>query len=225
LKNSKKDLSVDVDVVDGELATDKKITSVESLNDITVDFGTAVDELNLPSRVEVTLDDNSKVNLPVVWDTTNYNGDIAKTYTLTGIFTLAEQIANTDNFKASVKVIVAEKLVIDIRNISVTNATTVEVTMDEIEDVTFAWNDEDQITGEYADGKYTITVPNITQITNTLIVSADGYSDNMTEYTIPVGFYENLKVIGDEAELETAIKDQQDGETWVIKDGVYNHII
>lgn len=87
---------------------DKTITSIDTIADINVAYGTSVDQLNLPETVKVTLDDESTTNLNVEWDTTNYDGNVAETYELTGTITVTEGIVNTSDLKASVNVIVAE---------------------------------------------------------------------------------------------------------------------
>jgi hypothetical protein len=85
----------------------KEVAAVTAIPDKNVAYATAVGDVGLPTQVEVTLDDNSKVNLAVAWDTSAYDGNVAGEYTLQGTLTLVAGTANTANHKASVKVIVA----------------------------------------------------------------------------------------------------------------------
>jgi len=50
-------------------APDKEITSVATIADLNVPFGTALSEVGLPTTVQVTLDDSSTQDLEVTWDT------------------------------------------------------------------------------------------------------------------------------------------------------------
>jgi len=97
----------------GGVVEDKEIILVETLADINVDYGTEVNQISLPETVEVTLDDNSTTSLGVNWDTANYDGQTAGTYTLTGDLVLVEGIANTGGHTTTVDVIVAEEVVVE----------------------------------------------------------------------------------------------------------------
>lgn len=84
------------------------IIHVSTLDDIEVNQGTVIDDINLPETVTVTLEDNSTIELRVSWDTSNYNGDIAGTYQLVGTLELIEGISNTNNLTATINIIVKE---------------------------------------------------------------------------------------------------------------------
>lgn len=87
----------------------KNITSVESVADLVVEYGTLINTISLPSTLTVTLSDGTTTSLDVVWNTSTYNGDIAATYALTGTITLVEGISNTNNLNAKVNIIVEEE--------------------------------------------------------------------------------------------------------------------
>jgi len=104
--------------------------SVSPLEDIEVAKGTEKEAIGLPSTVEVTLDDESTMSLSVVWDngSPEYDGATAGSYTFTGILTLVEGIANSDDLKAEVKVNVSTITTIkwgDVNGDEVVNATDV----------------------------------------------------------------------------------------------------
>lgn len=84
------------------------IISVSTLDDIEVNQGTVIDDINLPNSVTVTLEDNSIIELRVSWDTSNYNSDILGTYQLVGTLELIEGISNTNNLTATINIIVKE---------------------------------------------------------------------------------------------------------------------
>ncbi len=78
---------------------DKEVTKVEKLTDLTVKFGTAVEKLNLPKEVKVTLDDDTEDTLSVEWNTDAYKADKAGTYELTGTLQAKEGIKIPESFK------------------------------------------------------------------------------------------------------------------------------
>ncbi len=86
----------------------KEIVSVETQTDITVPNGTAYNQINFPSTVVVTLEDNSTPSVVVYWNsgTPAYDGDTAGTYVFKGTLATGNGIANTAGIYASVNVIV-----------------------------------------------------------------------------------------------------------------------
>lgn len=86
-----------------------RIKSVKNPQDISVEFGTLAEALNLPSQVTVVLENDTEVEVPVAWDKSTYNGDVAGDYILTGDFILGRSVVNPDGLKASIKVTVQEK--------------------------------------------------------------------------------------------------------------------
>ncbi len=100
-----------VNVIVEEEVVDLEVVSVASIADITVDYGTAFGDLNLPPTVEVTLDDDSVIDLAVAWSSGSpaYNGNVAGTYPIVGTLILIEGVANTAGITAAVNVIVEEE--------------------------------------------------------------------------------------------------------------------
>ena len=89
---------------------DKVVTKVEELTDLTVEFGTSVEKLALPTEVKVTLDNETEDKLSVEWNTDAYKADEAGTYELTGTLQAKEGIKLPDNFKTvPINVTVEEK--------------------------------------------------------------------------------------------------------------------
>ena len=89
---------------------DKVVTKVEELTDLTVEFGTSVEKLALPTEVKVTLDNETEDKLSVEWNTDAYKADEAGTYELTGTLQAKEGIKLPDNFKTvTINVTVEEK--------------------------------------------------------------------------------------------------------------------
>lgn len=82
------------------------ITSVDNPADISVEDGTDINALGLPSTVAVQLDDGSTAELGVEWNLADFDNATAGTYTLTGVLALTEGIYNPDGITASVNVIV-----------------------------------------------------------------------------------------------------------------------
>ncbi|NUU60765.1 glycoside hydrolase family 3 C-terminal domain-containing protein [Paenibacillus agri] len=84
----------------------KEIVSIAQPQLLSVPFGTAAEELNLPPEVEATLGNHKTVNLTVQWDTKDYNGGKAGNYTLAGTFELPESVLNSANKTVAITVVV-----------------------------------------------------------------------------------------------------------------------
>ena len=87
------------------------ISSVSSIADINVLYGTAVNSLGLPTIVAATLSDSTTQNIAVTWDgaTPTYDANTVGTYAFSGSLTPSGNITNTKNLKASVNVVVAQQ--------------------------------------------------------------------------------------------------------------------
>ena len=85
------------------------ITSVASIEDIAVDYGTDLSSLNLPTTINVTLSDNTNQTVSVTWDNgiPDYDANTSGTYTFSGILTFSGNITNTDNLTATVNITVS----------------------------------------------------------------------------------------------------------------------
>jgi hypothetical protein len=85
----------------------RDISSVTNPSAKTVPFGTAFENLDLPSQVTVTLDDQSSSQIDVEWLAGNYDPQTAGTYALTGnLVNLPAGITNSQNLTASINVTV-----------------------------------------------------------------------------------------------------------------------
>ncbi len=140
----------------------QNIVSVEDLDPISVEFGTPFDEIPLPETVEVTLDNEETRMLVVTWNEGDYDGEAAGTYTLEGVLSLPEGVANPDGLKAEIDVTVEEEVVVPLVVVAVEDLgpmtvpfgtafedldlpETVEVTLDDdsVEDVDVEWAEGD----------------------------------------------------------------------------------
>lgn len=88
-----------------------QVEAAEAVEGITVDKGTEAADLNLPKLVSVQLKRNGSetaktVQMPVVWNTENYNAAADGVYTLEGIISLNGTVQNTADVKVQVAVTV-----------------------------------------------------------------------------------------------------------------------
>lgn len=85
------------------------ITSVQTLADINVAYGTARAELALPTTVTVTLVNATTRSVAVSWNrgSPTYNANKAGTYAFRGTLSNPADVSNPQKLKASIKVIVA----------------------------------------------------------------------------------------------------------------------
>lgn len=87
-----------------------RVEAAEAVEGITVDKGTEAADLNLPKLVSVQLKRNGSetaktVQMPVVWNTENYNAAADGVYTLEGIISLRNS-SDTADVKVQVAVTV-----------------------------------------------------------------------------------------------------------------------
>ncbi len=84
------------------------VESVESLDNITVNNGTARNSINLPNTVGVTLSDSTTTSAHIRWEDVNpiYNGYKAGTYVFKGTLILPEGVTNPYDYSTKVNVIV-----------------------------------------------------------------------------------------------------------------------
>ncbi|MCS5491767.1 MBG domain-containing protein [Algoriphagus limi] len=76
---------------------------------LTVEWGTLVDELELSTEVMVITGTGDMMDLPVVWDLTNYNPLVNGVYIFFGEFTLPEGLFNTYGLKAQLSIEILPK--------------------------------------------------------------------------------------------------------------------
>src|SRR5699024_7762796 len=89
------------------------ITSVSSISDRDVSFGTPFSELQLQSTVSVELSDGSTKRYNIVWDSSGYSPDLSESQTINGDIVVSDDdiTINKDNLQASVTLNVQEPYV------------------------------------------------------------------------------------------------------------------
>ncbi|EDM36289.1 hemagglutinin-related protein [Pedobacter sp. BAL39] len=89
------------------------IDTYTSPDSIIVVFGTAPEAVTLPDALNAQFADGGKEDLGVVWDLSAYNGNLAGSYVLNGLFTLTDQVENPKpvNPQIVVTVMPREKLI------------------------------------------------------------------------------------------------------------------
>jgi len=105
-------------ITDGDVPLEQRITAADAPDDIAVNAGTPLSELELPGTVSVSINSirNNAANtpiygtmnkhIPVTWNTAAYNGNAPGTYTLEGTLQLDGLLTNPNNRSASVRVVV-----------------------------------------------------------------------------------------------------------------------
>ena len=68
----------------------------------------------------------------------------------------------------------------------------------------------------------TITVPSITRVTNTLVVSATGYNAKTVDYAIPVGSYDEGKLKVIDKDIISTVSEAALGDTVLVTAGTYD---
>ncbi len=85
------------------LITEVKIVAVEELASLEVPYGTAFNDLDLPDRVEVMLEDESNIKIDVQWDETAYQPEEPGEQVLFGeIVNLPDMVVNPDKLEAEI---------------------------------------------------------------------------------------------------------------------------
>ncbi len=86
-----------------------KITSVAEVEDLEVAYGTKKENIPLPKKVEVGLDNGTTEEVLVEWLCENYNAEAAGKYIFTGTLTVPEGMENPDGLTAKAEVTVKTK--------------------------------------------------------------------------------------------------------------------
>ena len=116
-------------IVKEEVINDKEITSVNIVEDISVEYGTEIDDIDFPDKVSVNLSDGTKMDLSVSWDegTPEYNGNSAGDYEFTGELLLPADITNPNELVAIITVVVWDEEAEDINIDTVADIDDLEV--------------------------------------------------------------------------------------------------
>ncbi|RXZ83186.1 hypothetical protein EBB07_07620 [Paenibacillaceae bacterium] len=94
-----------------EGTTPVEIVDVEQLEGRSVAFGTGFDQLELPTKIKVKLDNEQTTDLPVSWNAGNYDGNKAAVYTLKGTLTVEQGLANPNSLQAEITIEVLPKVI------------------------------------------------------------------------------------------------------------------
>lgn len=86
-----------------------EVVAVETLEPISVDYGTRYRELTLPETVTITLDNDNTIQAALVWSKGDYDGLISGSYQLSGSLVLPEGVINPLGLTATQEVIVGEQ--------------------------------------------------------------------------------------------------------------------
>ena len=89
------------------------IRSTVTPSTLVVNYGTSVEDLNLPERIDVILSNKTTTSAAVKWDTSSYDGNVAKQYKFQGEITAPDGITNPKDIKAIINVDVRNKLPIE----------------------------------------------------------------------------------------------------------------
>jgi hypothetical protein len=112
------------------------VVSVGAIEDINVDFGTAVEAITFPTKVALNLSDETTVEVDATFACDNYDGNVAGEYVFTATYELPEGVTG-DKPAATVKVVVAAKPLLAVESVSAINATTIKVVFSNDDVVTF----------------------------------------------------------------------------------------
>ena len=103
------DFTATVKVTNTELTSDYQTIGLAAFEDIYADYGTSLEELNLPETAEVTLEDGTVKELAVTWDPQTYDSQTAGTQTVKGTLELEKYVINSEGKQAEIKVHVMEE--------------------------------------------------------------------------------------------------------------------
>lgn len=98
------DFTATVKVTNTELTSDYQTIGLAAFEDIYADYGTSLEELNLPETAEVTLEDGTVKELAVTWDPQTYDSQTAGTPTVKGTLELEKYVINSEGKQAEIKV-------------------------------------------------------------------------------------------------------------------------
>ncbi len=77
---------------------------IEAFGNVTVELGTAFDDIALPQVVKVQLSEDECVELEVVWDSSSYNPSVAGMKAIKGELVLIDGLTNTNNVMAEINI-------------------------------------------------------------------------------------------------------------------------
>lgn len=162
----------------------RTISSVTAIDDITVFTGVDFEDVDLPSTVQVTLDNAATSDLEVTWDNGDYNSATPGTYTIDGAISLSGVITNPGALQAHVDVIVVTPPTVTVTSVASQTPVTVayntpfgSVVLPSSVNTTLSNSDVVSINVTWAAGTYDQDAPDTYSITGTLVSLPSGVTN------------------------------------------------
>ncbi len=214
------DFTATVKVTNTELTSDYQTIGLAAFEDIYADYGTSLEELNLPETAEVTLEDGSVKELAVTWDPQTYDPQTAGTQTVKGTLELEKYVINSEGKQAEIKVHVMEegqgipvtKITLDRTDVTLALEGTVtlnaEVFPDNAADKTVVWeSSNDGVAAVDSAGKITAVSKGTAAITAR---SGDASAQCTVTVTDGIGIGTVWGVPSPDSEVQIAVKMTED---------------
>ena len=204
----------------GKKRVPQEITEIAAFEDIYADYGTSLEELNLPETAEVTLEDGTVKELAVTWDPQTYDSQTAGTQTVKGTLELEKYVINSEGKQAEIKVHVMEegqgipvtKITLDRTDVTLAleGAVTLnaEVFPDNAADKTVVWeSSDDGVAAVDSAGKITAVSKGTAAITAR---SGDASAQCTVTVTDGIGIGTVWGVPSPDSEVQIAVKMTED---------------
>lgn len=214
------DFTATVKVTNTELTSDYQTIGLAAFEDIYADYGTSLEELNLPETAEVTLEDGTVKELAVTWDLQTYDSQTAGTQTVKGTLELEKYVINSEGKQAEIKVHVMEegqgipvtKITLDRTDVTLAleGAVTLnaEVFPDNAADKTVVWeSSDDGVAAVDSAGKITAVSKGTAAITAR---SGDASAQCTVTVTDGIGIGTVWGVPSPDSEVQIAVKMTED---------------
>lgn len=214
------DFTATVKVTNTELTSDYQTIGLAAFEDIYADYGTSLEELNLPETAEVTLEDGTVKELAVTWDPQTYDSQTAGTQTVKGTLELEKYVINSEGKQAEIKVHVMEegqgipvtKITLDRMDVTLAleGAVTLnaEVFPDNAADKTVVWeSSDDGVAAVDSAGKITAVSKGTAAITAR---SGDASAQCTVTVTDGIGIGTVWGVPSPDSEVQIAVKMTED---------------
>lgn len=214
------DFTATVKVTNTELTSDYQTIGLAAFEDIYADYGTSLEELNLPETAEVTLEDGTVKELAVTWDPQTYDPQTAGTQTVKGTLELEKYVINSEGKQAEIKVHVMEegqgipvtKITLDRTDVTLAleGAVTLnaEVFPDNAADKTVVWeSSDDGVAAVDSAGKITAVSKGTAAITAR---SGDASAQCTVTVTDGIGIGTVWGVPSPDSEVQIAVKMTED---------------
>ena len=214
------DFTATVKVTNTELTSDYQTIGLAAFEDIYADYGTSLEELNLPETAEVTLEDGTVKELAVTWDPQTYDPQTAGTQTVKGTLELEKYVINSEGKQAEIKVHVMEegqgipvtKITLDRMDVTLAleGAVTLnaEVFPDNAADKTVVWeSSDDGVAAVDSAGKITAVSKGTAAITAR---SGDASAQCTVTVTDGIGIGTVWGVPSPDSEVQIAVKMTED---------------